>query len=160
MKNILFLLVLFSTNVLPCSFSDSTEEFKVDGNVRAVIPDQPNFTLLSVTRGYKDYIGSCSDAGIIKLKVDPEPKEPTGYVFSIAEGEFEDALFNDSILIRNKAYTKPGEYSFVWLDGNSDEQEPIRITVKIIAVSIDGGTSAPQFLRIENPGKKQWWRFW
>lgn len=42
-----------------------------------------------------------------------------------------------------------------------DFQEPIDITVKIIAVSKDGGRSEPQYLKVTHNGvKKPWWQLW
>lgn len=49
----------------------------------------------------------------------------------------------DQSLVQIK-YTEKGEYSFIWPDGNSSEQELIDVTVKIIAVPKGGGLSEPQ----------------
>ncbi|WP_027858473.1 hypothetical protein [Marinobacterium jannaschii] len=154
------LLLLFPVGSLACSFARVTEEF-VTTNQESIIPEQPNFTLTSIHRGTKGNIGSCNDAGSIKLTVNPEPEQDTGYVFSISQGEFEDQLFGEKPIVRVKKYTEVGEYSFIWLDGYSVEQEPIDIVIRIVAVSKDGGESEPQFLKVSHPGvKKPWWKFW
>ena len=161
MKRItIFLLLLFPITSLACSFARVVEEFSATEE-RTIIPDTPNFTVTSVYRGTKGSIGDCSDAGSIRLTVSPEPKKETGYIFSISEGAFEDQLFDPAPIIRIKEYTEEGEYSFIWFDGNTIEQEPINITIKIVAVSRDGGHSEPQFVKVSHPGvKKPWWRFW
>ena len=52
-------------------------------------------------------------------------------------------------------------FSFLWLDGSNEEQEPIDITVQIIAVSLSGNKSEPQLLTITHPGiQKPWWKVW
>ena len=158
---ILFLSSVFSVNVFACSFMQMLQPFEVvDGSGAA--PDNPSFSVKKVHRGKDDgNFASCSDAGIITLKLDPEQNAGMGYIFEIVEGEFEDQLFTGEPITATEHYAKDGLYKFLWLDGSSDEQEPINIVVKIQAVSKTGEKSSPQLLNVSHPGvKKPWWKVW
>src|SRR5690606_20739474 len=98
---------------------------------------------------------------ILILKRGTAPDEPTGYVFEIVEGEFEDAIFDASPIKAVERNEKEGLYNFAWLDGASNWQEPIDITVKIVAVTKTGQKSEPQMLKVTHPGiERPWWRLW
>lgn len=160
-KNIMApILLTLSLDVLSCSFVPMIEEFKITEH-KSVLPSQPNFTLGEIHRGSKGDIGSCRDVGSIKLFLQNEPSESTGYIFRISEGVFEDQLFYDAPVKRVEKYSEPGEYSFRWLDGLTQVQEPIDITIEITAVSASGARSEPQYVRATHPGvKKPWWQVW
>ena len=120
----------------------------------------PSFTVTSIERGRKGYSGSCAGAGILTIRAERFQPD-TGYIFSLAEGEMEDQLFYPSTIQKVPGSEEPGEYFFIWLDGNTEAQEPIDIVIKITAVSKDGGRSEPQYLKVQHPGvKKAWWKFW
>jgi len=125
-------------------------------------PIKPTFVVNHIGRGEDDgNHGSCSDAGMISLKLNEKPPLKQGYIFEIVEGEFEDSLFDGTPVIINDLIENKSTYSFIWFDGNSDEQEPINIKVKIIAVSNSGHKSTPQYVVIKHPGiKKPWWKIW
>ena len=161
MKILLSIILLLPNFVFACSFAQTMNIFS-HGDARLIIPEKPNFAVSSIYRGTKGPHGGCQDAGSIKLQSGAKAGKKVGYRFSIERGQFEDALFiNEPVVLVEAEWRTPGEYSFIWFDGNTVEQEPIDITVKIVAISEDGGESEPQFLRITHPGvKKPWWRFW
>ena len=102
-------------------------------------PIKPTFVVNHIGRGEDDgNHGSCSDAGVISLKSNETLPLKQGYIFEIVEGEFEDSLFDETPVIINDLIEDKRTYSFIWFDGNSDEQEPFNIKVKIIAVSNSG----------------------
>ncbi len=155
----LFIFLFVSFHAGACSFMRVIEKFEHTKEA-TIEPSRPNFSVNDITRGTIGESGSCNDAGILSLAISPEP-EDTGYIFSIVDGTFEDQLFPSGPVIRIRDTIKPSSYFFVWLDGYSTEQEPIDITVKIVAVSKDGGVSEPQLLKVVHPGvKKAWWKFW
>ena len=138
-----------------------TEEFEVvpgDG----VPPVVPNFKVEKIVRGTDDgNLASCSDAGILTLKNLDIPGESTGYIFSIVEGQFEDQLFHEKPIQATDYFLKDSLYNFIWLDGSSDVQEPIDVTIEIVAISKTGQRSSPQKLKVMHPGvSKPWWKFW
>ena len=88
-------------------------------------------------------------------------EKDTGFIFAIEEDQFEDQLFYPEPMILESDHTGSDEYFFIWNDGRTTEQEPIDITVKIVAVSKDGGRSEPQYLKVTHNGvKKPWWQLW
>lgn len=160
-KLIGLLLFSLSINSLACSFMPTKEVFKTSA-VEKVEPNIPSFELSHIGRGEDDgNHGSCSDAGVISLTLKKIPLNEQGYIFEIVEGSFEDTLFDSAPVIINDLIEDKSTYSFIWFDGNSDEQEPINIKVKITAVSKSGHQSAPQYVDIKHPGiKKPWWKIW
>jgi len=154
-------LIFFSSSSFACSFVQMTEDFDIDAEF-APTPMTPNFVVEKIVRGSDDgNIGSCSDAGILTLKRKNSPENPTGYIFEILTGEFEDQLFYPEPVRATERFEQEGLYKFVWLDGSNDEQEPINIEVKIVALSKSGERSKPQILKVTHPGiKKPWWKIW
>jgi len=88
----------------------------------------------------------CADLGFLVLNV---PKQAQGYSFELVEGRFEGMSFPTGFV----QPTRLGYLSFVWVDGNTDRQEPINVIVKIIAMSSTGVLSEPLLLKIEDPGR-------
>lgn len=160
-KLLVFLLLSISINTLACSFMPTKVAFETS-TIEKVEPIIPAFELSHIGRGkYDGNHGSCSDAGVVSLKLKEMPSIEQGYIFEITEGTFEDTLFDTGPVIINDLIEDKSTYSFIWFDGNSDEQEPINIKVKIIAVSRSGHQSAPQFIEIKHPGVKEpWWKLW
>ena len=160
-KTFILVLNLIAFNSFACSFAPSFDDFVITEGplVKATIP---TFSVDSIHRGTNDgNRSSCSDAGFIKLKLDTVPLHEQGYIFKIVKGKFEDQLFDDSPVVPSKFKESKKLYSFLWFDGNNDVQEPINITVQIIAVSRSGNKSEPQLLNITHPGvTKAWWKVW
>jgi len=160
-KLLVFLLLLISINTLACSFMPTKMTFKIS-SIEKVEPITPTFEVNHIGRGENDgNHGSCSDAGVISLKIKEISSIEQGYIFEIIEGTFEDTLFDTEPVIINDLIEDKSTYSFIWFGGSSQEQEAINIKVKIIAVSRSGHKSDPQFIEIKHPGvKKPWWKLW
>ncbi|MCV6620423.1 MAG: hypothetical protein OIF51_01565 [Cellvibrionaceae bacterium] len=158
---VLLLLSLSSSYSLACSFAQMLQDFEVKEGIGKP-PQKPGFIVHKIHRGTDDgEFSSCSDAGIITLKLSAPQTESVGYIFEIVEGEFEDQLFLGNPVEATSRFKKDGLYKFIWLDGSSVEQEPINITVKIEAVTTTGQRSEPQLLNVLHPGvKKPWWKIW
>jgi len=154
-KIIVFILSLLSFNVLGCSFNRDFVDFIVSQE-KHVEASKPNFTVASIHRGTDDGNGgSCSDAGIINLKIKGDFLKEQGYIFEIVQGVFEGNPFSKQAIFPDKLWHNKRLFRFIWFDGNSIKQEPFNIMVKIVAVSISGHKSEPQLLEIKHLGVKK-----
>ncbi|UZJ46009.1 hypothetical protein OOT55_08155 [Marinimicrobium sp. C6131] len=89
-----------------------------------------------------------------------DPPSETGFIFEVLKGEFEDRLFTEEP-ITPADFKEPGEFTFIWLDDSSYEQEPFDIVVQVTPISRTGNVGEPTTLRVSHPGiKKPWWRLW
>jgi hypothetical protein len=96
---------------------------------------------------------SCDDVGLIDIALtasdDMSPPSAIGYRFSMVSGKLPDGLQLPTDAVR------PGMGSslvLAWIDEMTDTQEPFDFTVQIVAVDEAGNESAPQTLRIQDPG--------
>ena len=143
-----------------CSLVPLLEAFEAsDTEVSA--PVMPGFKVAGIERGSDDgNLGSCSDFGFIIFKLSGS-YPPQGYIFERVSGEFEDRLFEPVAVMPSQFIDDNSSFTFVWLDGSSNEQEPINITVSIVAVNQAGERSKAQFLELRHPyNTLPWWRFW
>jgi hypothetical protein len=132
---------------LACSVVGGYETFVPEPALRPspTLARPPQVSVDSIRRGHAGDSGMCADLGFLVLKV---PSGRLGYSFELVEGNFTGVFpkgFVQSVA--------PGFLSFVWIDGNTEAQEPIRAVVKITAMSITGALSEPLLLTIENPGR-------
>ena len=133
--------------VLACSFAPGYEAFRpVRFLPGSNLLPEPAVSVDRIERGHQGDAGLCADAGILVLKV---PTEMLGYSFELVEGTFDDVVFPEGFV----QPTERGYLRFVWLDGNTDRQEPIDVLVKITTMSATGVLSEPLLLRIEDPGR-------
>ncbi len=154
--------VLCSTSgpLSACSIVPLLEAFEAN-HTEAIAPVTPNFKVAGIKRGSDDgNLGSCSDFGFIIFKLSGS-YPPQGYIFERVSGEFEDRLFEPVAVMPSQFIDDNSSFTFVWLDGSSNEQEPINITVSIVAVNQAGERSKAQFLELRHPyNTLPWWRFW
>lgn len=148
----LLILLCLPLQALACSFSLDyrSKPFLVHPPYdESKIPPKPIVSVASIKRGFDDgNFASCSDAGIIELKVstdtigyDIEVIEPEEHRGTIPDGLYGAVREGDDYFIR-----------FIWLDGSSNVQEPLSIKLAIKATSISGGISEPIQLIVEHPG--------
>ena len=154
--------VLCSTSgpLSACSIVPLLEAFEAN-HTEAIAPVTPNFKVAGIKRGSDDgNLGSCSDFGFIIFKLSGS-YPPQGYIFERVSGEFEDRLFEPVAVMPSQFIDDNSSFTFVWLDGSSNEQEPITFTVSIVAVNGAGERSEPQYLEVKDPGvAPSWWKFW
>ena len=154
--------VLCSTSgpLSACSIVPLLEAFEAN-HTEAIAPVTPNFKVAGIKRGSDDgNLGSCSDFGFIIFKLSGS-YPPQGYIFERVSGEFEDRVFEPVAVMPSQFIDDNSSFTFVWLDGSSNEQEPINITVSIVAVNQAGERSKAQFLELRHPyNTLPWWRFW
>lgn len=158
-KSCFLILLIISYQSIACSIAPVIEPFEfTEGS--STLPDTPSFKTINIVRGEKRPGDSCEYAHIT-FQLNSEPKEATGYIFEIPEGNIRAISFPDYSVKRIRQRTKVGQYTFDLLDKYSIEQDPIDIIVKITAVSKTGLKSNPQFLKVRHPGvEKAWWKFW
>jgi hypothetical protein len=138
----------FALPVLACSVAPGYKVFLPGPIFRpGSLPDPaPKVTVDRIERGKRGDPGMCADAGVLVLAV---ANDALGYSFEIVEGAFDDVVSPEGF-IRS---TEPGLLRFVWLDGSTYAQEPIRVVVKVTAMSATGSVSEPLLLRVEDPGR-------
>ncbi|MDO6613311.1 hypothetical protein Q4601_18000 [Shewanella sp. 1_MG-2023] len=161
MKKRLLLLTLIPCISFAGSFAQMLTGFESNSEEK-VDAVKPNFIVQSIRRGTDDgNFASTSDAGLVTLQLTSLPENPQGYTFEIVEGKFEDQLFTGEPVTPAKNVRDKREFTFIWLDGSSQEQEPFNVKVKITGISDSGSESEPQYLVLSHPGvKKSWWKIW
>ncbi|WP_153916572.1 hypothetical protein [Shewanella sp. TC10] len=161
MKKRLLLLTLIPCISFAGSFAQMLTGFEKNSEEK-VDAVKPNFIVQSIRRGTDDgNFASTSDAGLVTLQLTRLPEKPQGYTFEIVEGKFEDQLFTGEPVTPAKNVRDKREFTFIWLDGRSQEQEPFNVKVKITGISASGSESEPQYLVLSHPGvKKSWWKIW
>ena len=138
---------LASPPALCCSVLPNYEPVDSASVTRAAMGTSPPpaVTVEQIVRGHEGEIGDCAHLGWVVLKV---PREPLGFRFEIVEGSLKGVLPEGFV-----RPTTPGTLGFIWGDANSDAQEPIRVVVSVISISMDGSISRPLVLTIEDPGR-------
>ena len=141
-------IAVLASPAMACSFAPGYEVFR-PGPVlrpRPSLNPAPAVVVDSIERGHRGDASLCADAGILVLRV---PTDLFGYSLELVEGQFDDVVFPEGFV----QPTQRGYLRFVWLDGNTDRQEPIKVVVKITTMSVTGVLSEPVLLTIEDPGR-------
>lgn len=147
-------LIIMPSISLACSFAQNYRDaiFLVTPTFdKKPAPELPVIQVSSITRGYNDgnYV-PCSDAGIIELKVDTNE---VGYQITTIEPEEHKSTIPDGLY----GAVKEGNafyIRFIWLDGFSNNQEPLLIRLAVRAMSQTGELSESVELQIEHLGGK------
>lgn len=141
-----------SAPALACSFIDNEEHVIDDTLEDEVAPSVPTLVDLSVTRGVgptragfgSQMSTSCDDLGWISLQLSAEDDlsapENLGFVFALDSGTLPFSLPTEAV--------RPfdGSFTFVWIDGATDEQEPFEATVTAHTMDEAGNLSAESLL--------------
>jgi hypothetical protein len=164
MKVALFALpaLLLAAPLLPCSIA--VEPHEIDPAERAVDvtpPAAPAGEVDRIVRGKGAVRApdgsiqgtSCDDIGMITFRIvtpaadDRTPPERLGYRITLAEGTLPEGLE-----LPSTAFRQPMLH---WIDGATDDQEPIDFSVRIVAVDRAGNESAPSApIRIRDPRER------
>lgn len=123
-------------------------------------PTLPPLGAPQITRGKKPQrsgcgysASSCDDIGSVVIRVsatdDNTPPEQIGYRMSVEAGSFPEGL-----TLPSGAVKPLGDLLVLnWVDGASDDQEPIEFTLRVVAIDLAGNESAPQTVRVsDDPG--------
>ncbi|MGH9457149.1 MAG: hypothetical protein ACRD2J_05855 [Thermoanaerobaculia bacterium] len=125
-------------------------------------PEPPALEVETITRGRGPKrdgeaisVTSCDDIGFIHLafrtppRDDRTPREQLGFLVVHTEGELPAGM-----TLPDEALRAPGEtYTLHWIDGATDDQEPIAFAVSLIALDVAGNRSEPSApVWIRHPG--------
>lgn len=131
------------------------DEHQIDpdaGDVEA--PGAPEVLTTGITRGNGCVGGdSCADIGFVTLVMAPVSDDQTapediGYRLTIVSG----GLPGDDFLPAYDFRPFGDEIVLTWIDGAENQQEPMALTVEIIAVDGAGNESVPVRVDIADPG--------
>jgi hypothetical protein len=90
---------------------------------------------------------SCDDLGEIAFHAqatdDTTPAAKIGYLFTLEAGSLPPGL-----ALPGAVEPFAGGLAFGWIDGATDDQEPIDFTVRVVALDLAGNESAPQMVRV------------
>lgn len=127
-------------------------------------PERIEATVKQITRGRGPTAGpdgtismsSCDDIGTVVLAFEPEPKDDRtsadklGYLLIHTGGELPS-----SFLLSDKPVRAQEEFRFYWIDGATDEQEPLEFAVSLVAIDLAGNKSEPsEPIWIRHPGSE------
>ena len=94
---------------------------------------------------------SCDDLGVITIAAratdDVTPPTRIGYRLTLAAGSTPAGLQLPSSPVE---FAGGGGVALAWLDGATDDQEPINFTLQVVAIDLAGNESAPQTVRIRD----------
>ena len=138
------------------------EEQKIDRKA----PDRIDASVARVVRGrgsvaHEDgtmSATSCDDMGSVVLALasrpndDRTPPDKMGYRIIRVDGKLPEGAEVSASATRD--LSPDNELTFYWIDGATDDQEPIELAVAIVAVDLAGNESEPSApVWIRHPGK-------
>lgn len=137
-----------------CSYANPAP-FEVDSAMRGVDVQPPALTAVSVGtikrgQGSRGFVGcgqtvsTCDDIGSLTIvptaSDDVTPVDRLGYRVSLVAGKLPA-----SAMLPEGATTSIAVY---WLDGATDDQEPLDFTLSIVAIDLAGNESAPRTVHV------------
>ncbi|GAB2528983.1 hypothetical protein GCM10008940_34690 [Microbulbifer agarilyticus] len=109
-----------------------------------------------VERGYSSEFDSCADTGTVTIKIDAQgyKSRSVGYVFEVISSSESQKIFPEEAVYGNaKSVNGVNTFTFPWIDGASDVQEPLEILVNIYRVNHGWVLSDPAQLVIRHRGR-------
>ncbi|MCA9488928.1 MAG: hypothetical protein KC621_03375 [Myxococcales bacterium] len=149
----MFLLFSASTS-LACSLAGpSTLTIQTDPTDQTA-PTAPVWVATDIRRGVGPQGGmstSCDDLGFVTITVarpddDPDGEEAVGYRLALVEGSLPDDL-----TLPEEAWLGP-ELILSWIDGATDDQEPLVFTLSLTPTDAAGNEGEPLVVEISDPG--------
>ena len=141
-------------NLIPKHELDAVEQ-KIDRQP----PVQVEARVASVRRGKPLDESVCDDRGFIVIELvrvddDRTPREKLGYRITRVEGTLPAAGMLPSYAVKVIPVPgKPLQFQLEWVDGATDNQEPIDFTLAVTAVDLAGNESVPSSpIRVSHPG--------
>jgi hypothetical protein len=153
------LLNAFSIKSLACDFPlgyESVVPTPILGGPVGEAPGPPNISVAELKRGFDDGNGaSCSDAGILRLRVSrTESESIAGYLFRLEEGYFPEATLPDGYVMPVLLIEGGRGFQFVWLDLPRGQKtiKPMDATISVRQISSGGYLSEPVLLHVSHRG--------
>jgi len=157
-----------SPAALPCSYL-THEPHAIDPNAGLFDTDPPKPPRLLKVDGIKRGVGpditgastSCDDLGTLTLTMEAAedqrtPPEEMGYRVQLAAGSLPDGLTLPAGPVRQLPLAEGDQQRakllFVWIDGATDEQEPLDFTLDITPVDRAGLEGGAARVRVKHPG--------
>jgi hypothetical protein len=115
-------------------------------------PERLGATVKQITRGRGPVkspdgtisMSSCDDTATVVLEFEPEPKDDRtpsdrlGYLLLHVGGELPRTFLRSDTPVRANE-----QFYLYWIDGATDEQEPLEFAVALVAVDLAGNKSEP-----------------
>ena len=159
MKTTILVLIgsLFCDAVFACSFARA-KYFPPQNPLIVARGEKPKVPKVEfkVKRGYLNNIDSCSDTGVITIEIPAQgyASYSTGYLFEVVSSSEAQTIFPDLAIYSNaKSITGVNRYSFPWVDGGSNVQEPLKVVVNIYRIGVNWVLSDPTKLEINHRGR-------
>ncbi len=159
MKTTILVLIgsLFCNAVFACSFA-RTKYFLPQNPLVAPRGEKPKVPEVEfkVTRGHLNTTDSCSDTGVITIEIPAQgyASYSTGFLFEVISSSEPQTIFPELAVYSNaKSIAGVNRYSFPWVDGASDVQEPLKVVVNIYRVGVNWVISDPMKLVINHRGR-------
>lgn len=153
-----FGLALLSPVALACSFVQPNPA-SFDPSLAKpgeTVPAVPNVVVESISRGNAgNPQDSCGDTGVVVLSI-PATADTKGliYTFDLISGEADDVIFQPSPAT---GFEDEGSrrllFVFPWLDGASNEQEPLNLIVRVTPHLPSGLAGTPIEISVVDPGR-------
>ena len=157
------LVALLTLVAYPCSYIIISHQLDpIEQKLDRLPPSAPQMSLLSIKRGRgprPDSSGSsCDDIGEIILKLDQAARddrtqpEKMGYLWQVRDGQLPEDLGPPTRPVR---LTVDGRLLLIWVDGSTDDQEPLEFSITITAFDLAGNQSQPsEAVQIRHPGHR------
>jgi hypothetical protein len=155
---------LLVNQAVACSFAVTPHELDPqEQQIDRTSPERVGATVKQITRGRGPATGpngtisisSCDDIATVVLEFEPEPKDDRtpsdklGYLLLHVDGELPRTFLRSDTPVRANE-----QFSLYWIDGATDEQEPLEFAVALVAVDLAGNKSKPsEPIWIRHPGK-------
>src|SRR5688572_23423497 len=134
----------------PCSVGRLNHELDAaEQKIDRQPPVQVEARVVSVVRGTARGGSTCDDLGFIVIELvrvddDRTPREKLGYRITRIEGTLPESGMLPSFALRVIPVPgKPLQFTLVWVDGATDNQESIDFTLAVTAVDMAGNESVP-----------------
>ena len=149
-------LLLLSPIAAACSFAQPTP-VEFDRNLAKpgdAAPPPPAITIESISRGNaRDPRDSCGDTGVIALSIPATPlNRELAFSFDLVSGETDDLIFQPGHFT---GFEHDGKLLFVfpWVDGASDKQEPLDLTVQVTPYLLSGVAGTATEIHVKDRGR-------
>lgn len=160
MRSAVAVLMFVTWDVTACSFARQSEvEIAPHQQPKTETrPDVPTVTVGLIRRGRAPdgvWNWSCDDTGLVSIRMPlNENTKDLIFAFRVLSGTTDELKFRDGYYA---GFTREGassmSFTFPWIDGASDQQEPLDFVLEIIPARRSGLIGRSKIIRISYPIK-------